>query len=1032
MRTLTANTTAQKNAASTEPVNILKLEFGGAVGTKYYSDRPLGAGDASSWDNAEARVVSWGRIAALIQETKFSPIGDLSIVLQDGDKTLKGYLDTVEFQHKQATLYQWFSGLAEGDLLPIAVGMITAPLRWSETAATITLDITDISTLKRVTIGKLADRDTFPYVAQRDEGRTLPIVFGSVKRTLTIDCNNGAVTELVRPCQANDTTLFVNDASRFPQGESITIRIDKELIIGSFAGNTFTATQRGAALVTNQVTDKAIDANNFRDTSLSDNDDTYTGYYVKVTSPDDVVWHQEITWYSGELRQVHYYPAIYSGLNAWTIPAGTTYDITSYARAHQVGAIVRYSQPAYVYILNDAASKAVKYLEGYGRLRIPTEHAGQDKITYADQDTWIRINANFYTIDRNDTATIPGRTITSATFSRPPKELYPGLKDGSIWATMEGVEDAGDGTGALIENPALIIREFLQRDVWMGLPDSDLNTDSFSEAESELACLKMAFALDKQRDSLQLIADLAYQARSAMLWDDGKARLAVLSNKLGDSVATLNAAKVRMDSLVIARTNFERVASEVTARYQRQAEERQVVVRDAAVEAAYGRRVRALDLWAYNTPKYVEAIATFWLTRWKYIYTEVRVSAFLTALELQRNDTVTLDLPNFFDAGQKARILDVHHQPGMGEGGVIDDIALRLRVPQFAGCETTCEIACETGAETGCFLACEIEAESDCWQCETSCEAGCELYCTTECEMNCVVGDSGGGGGGCGACETACESACESACEGRCELICETAGCEICETGCETGCQGTCETGCELGCETLCQSAGCEAYCQTGCETACESDCTTWCESGCEVDCEIGCETACETGECETGCETSCETGECETACETACETGCQASCQVCQTGCETACEPSCEAGGCEAGCEASCQTGCELSCESGECETGCETGCESGCQTSCETGCQTTCETGCETSEEGGEPSECCWPCLGLLPGFGLTDEACFDGPGPPEECMYGDCWYDESGDTTEYWGGQGCGEEPPGEPYVLYYYAYDDCEPE
>ena len=64
MRTLTANTTTQKNAASTTPINVVKIVFGGAVGTKWYADRDLGSGDASSYDNSEGRLISWGRLSA--------------------------------------------------------------------------------------------------------------------------------------------------------------------------------------------------------------------------------------------------------------------------------------------------------------------------------------------------------------------------------------------------------------------------------------------------------------------------------------------------------------------------------------------------------------------------------------------------------------------------------------------------------------------------------------------------------------------------------------------------------------------------------------------------------------------------------------------------------------------------------------------------------------------------------------------------------------------------------------------------------
>ena len=110
-RSLTAGATTSKNAATGTPINILKLELGGAVGTVYCSDRGLGTGDGSTWDNAQGRVVDWGSIAALLSESGGHAVGDAFVELQDADKMFKGYLDTVEWQGKPATVYQLFDGL---------------------------------------------------------------------------------------------------------------------------------------------------------------------------------------------------------------------------------------------------------------------------------------------------------------------------------------------------------------------------------------------------------------------------------------------------------------------------------------------------------------------------------------------------------------------------------------------------------------------------------------------------------------------------------------------------------------------------------------------------------------------------------------------------------------------------------------------------------------------------------------------------------------------------------------------------------
>jgi len=908
-RTLTDAAQTQSAATSATPINIVKIEFGGNVGTQFFSDRALGAADASSALNARNRVVHWGRMERVLAEQTAAAVGDCALELADADGLLKGYFDAVEFQRKRVTVYQHFDRLGESDMAPLLVGIINAPVTWSRKSATLRFDITDISTYHRATVGHVADKDTFPLVAERDENAVLPLVFGKVKRSEAVQALAGAAAVLVRACTATDTILYVDDASGFPQNQTIQIRIENELIEGHFAGNRFFVSGRGIDFLSSSTVTRAVDSYHLEDSSLTGEDNEYGPYYIRVTDPGGVTHHRNITYYSADTNRISYYPAILYNNATWTIPQGTTYGITTWARSHPAGSVVYYSLDSCAYILNDAPSSAVYRVEAYGRI-FSDEALADGQTNQLDIEGWIPLDPNDYTVNLNDTTTFPalGRAVTTLTLKRNPKELIPRLRDDRLWVDIDGVESVGDGSGIVVENPADVVKVLLKR--WVGLTDNDLDLSAFSATATALDGFAMAFTLNRQADGLHLCADLAFQSRCALLWRDGVAALSVLRNCVGQPATTVSTNELAAESLRIGRTDMEQLASEVVAQYRSGHETRAVVLRDGAVEAAFGRRVRALNLWAYNDRRMAVSVARFWLSRWKYLYEEVRLTTFLTSLALQRNDTVELDMADHFAASQRAWVRDIVHQPGHGEAGMMDGVTLGLQLPIMAGCSSTCETECESTGESGCLLHCEIEAESGCWQCETQCEALCELACTTEAELHCIVSDTGGGSDdGCGACETSCETGCEVDCETGCEIACET-GCEI---ACETGCESSCETACETGCET-----GCEVSCETGCESACET--------GCEVSCETGCEAACETG-----CEVSCETG-CEAACETGCEATCELSCEAtaCETGCEVTCELACEATACETGCEVACESGCESSCESG-CETGCESGCETG-----------------------------------------------------------------------------------------------------
>jgi len=812
-RPLTPGTAAEAAATATTPICILEIAFDGAVGTRYYAGRDLGAGDGSSPLDAEGRVAAWGPIARLYSEGTVNPVGDCRITLHDADRTLKGYFDTVGFQGKRVTVYQYFAGLAENDLQPILAGVVSAPVRWREADATCTFDITDLSTRHRKSLGTAVTADDLPFVSRADEGRVVPLVFGSVARSPMICCQGGVVTELVRDCTAEATKLFVNDAGRFPQGETIRIRVDDEVIEGTFGGNAFNVSQRGCDILAASTTTAARDERSFYDRTLSDTDGTYRGYFLKVTDPDQNVRYRQILRYSGEEHCLEYFPRILlQDGSEWTIPAGTAYGITSWARSHRTGARVVYHDTSYTFIVNDAPSKRVRAVEGYGTFA--------ELFSLADADTaeeawarrgrlregWSLLDPGTYTVNTCDTGIYgPDHPVTTVTFGRHPEEIFPSVR--ALSATLDGVEDAGDGTGELIEDPALVIRELLER--FVGVPAEEMDADSFDQASSDgTQYLTFGFTLTEIKHSLALAADLAFQARCALLWEDGRVRLQFLRNRLDAAALTLDTSNVAADSLEVLRTPAEAVVSEVRGRFTERGEPATVIARDAAVEALYGRRVRDIALWAYAERESAASVAGFWLERWKQPWQRVRLQTYLPALALQRRDVVALDWAAFFDAGQKARVVEVHHAPGSGEPPAIDTVALTLELPLAPGCSTTCETACETGTESGCYTACEAAVQS-CWQCETACEDACELFCTTEAQIGCVSNDAGCGD----ACETECQAYCESACETGCEVSCET-GCEV---SCETGCEVSCETGCETDCET-----GCETSCETGCETGAE------------------------------------------------------------------------------------------------------------------------------------------------------------------------------------------------------------------
>ncbi len=988
VRTLTGDAETQKNATRTAPINIIKIEFGGAIGTKFYSDQNLGDGDASSALNAAQRVISWGALSfgSPMGSTFVTADTTSDVEFQDADKSLLTYFRAVAYQNKDIIVYQHFSGLGANDLQAILEGIISDPPVWSE--GKLRVRLTDLSYRYRTNIGTIITREDLPYVAHQSQGQTVPLIFGSVKRSRCLGCQDALVTHLIRSCVVLDDTLFVENAEDFPQNETITIRVGSELMIGSFAGNTFTITDREWTILTSTVSVNELGVHDFMFIDWGLNavtDDVYKGLWIKADVDwggfGDVTWHCQIESYGADKQALFYENTGADPLS--TLVAGEPYEIVNKKEFHKEGTLV-FATGDYKYIVSDAPCADVKFLESYGR-RSAWQDASYDLgdgihiegSKYVEHEGWFTINPNLYVVDKNDTSIYgEDHPVTTVTFPRHLHDFEPKLA--GIYATVDGVESTGDGTGSVYTDPSAIIYVILNR--FVGVPVANIDAASISAASSAgTVYIPFGFVLTSVIDSIELCANLAFQARCMLLWEGGQARLLWLKDSLDASSLTISDSEIVQTSLSISRSSLDEIVSEVEGifypkgRHNRDGEKRSTVVTDAAVEAAYGRRVVSIDLWAHTSLHQASMITTFWHTRWKWVWERIEFSTFLTSLELERQDVVELDWVTFFMGGQKGRVLDIGHTPGSHEG--IDVIRLKLELPIGPGCETTCEVSCETQDETGCLSSCEASGSETCWQCETSCEDACELFCTSSSELGCVFGDSGCALDAPCPCEVTCETGCmiggcdQESCQTTCQDECEIA--QGCETGCETSCETDCETVCETGgCETSgCEMDGCETSCETGCETTCEKDCeSAACEGSCETDCELDCEIGGCQGACESACELDCESAACEGACETDCQVG---GCETegCQGSCESACEKECEADGCEGSCETdcekdceaiscqgSCETSCEKDCEFFGCQQGCETDCETGCETTCETGCETSCETGCETSVEDQE----------------------------------------------------------------------------
>ena len=150
-RTLAPAADSEKDALSTSPAVVVRVDYPAPVGTKYYSDRAV----AIAGLTVEARIVECGAIASDLAAGRRPAVTDCRLVLRDDDGALGAISDQVELQGSAATVYQHFDGLAAGTMTPVLTGVVSGPVERRARGAARAFDVPDCSRQGMVAVGPM-------------------------------------------------------------------------------------------------------------------------------------------------------------------------------------------------------------------------------------------------------------------------------------------------------------------------------------------------------------------------------------------------------------------------------------------------------------------------------------------------------------------------------------------------------------------------------------------------------------------------------------------------------------------------------------------------------------------------------------------------------------------------------------------------------------------------------------------------------------------------------------------------------------
>lgn len=595
MKTISSDTqTRIDKFGGEDPYCLLVIEGLGEI--LYFADRDT----TIDGIEVEGRIMSHGDVKTQtrIDET-VRTLGNFAVwnvTLSDNDERLRTLMQTNDIQGVTAKVYFVFEGQALSQATVLISGKIESPPEWAEGDRTLTFDV---ETPRRL--------DQIPYSPKESEGLDIdddavgnpwPLVYGDavkdIEATLVKTAPEGVLVETI---DQSATSFDVEDADEeFPQETYITIQVGDELMYGRFFGETF------------QVATRQVD----RYPSIA-----VTGTGAEITVPDGVrAVGSYIEVGDGTFggatpprslqvaycyKQVGNVCHMWNGSSSFIIKAGYYGRVNRYPYLVSQGArwehnsgtqVTLIAEDQVVYVANQIPSTAVYRVRAY-RQQTDSD-AGTSRRVLATVPT------SLYTVKLSDSSYNGATTIT---MDEPLSARGAGWDD-TIYVSLKS---------SVGSNPADIIEDVVTR-----FTDLTVDPESFATAQDLLRYDPMNFALARQGDALDIAAEIAWQARSAIVQSGDSVKLVYLASRPDQSEVSLSLTDeiLAEDGIVESRTPRENVITVMRGLWRKNSAEEEY--RKYTVETnveEYGRREAEYDIFCYQKRSLVKRCIDFWAAR---------------------------------------------------------------------------------------------------------------------------------------------------------------------------------------------------------------------------------------------------------------------------------------------------------------------------------------------------------------------------------------------------------------------------------
>jgi hypothetical protein len=676
----------------TEPITIVEIDWVEDDAPKLYADRTVG--------NIPGKIFSIGNLDNVINVSESDSSQELQLSLDDSDGTIKAIIDSNDIHKRSARVYQWFEGLDIDDRFLVFAGKISSPITWTERDQSITFSV--ISQLEDKEVGFSAEEGDFDWIPNHLIGRSWPMVFGTVLDVPAMQFNQAVSGTTLCPISSvigeeyhNAMPLggidpswgtniglqnkqrsmlwcaheaFKRAAFKWPDKKEEYTQKASEILdqindIASTVANSQAqkasqeacgATQREATLenareggcnpvrilggedfpqneiisiqVRGAILTGYFSGDNFHYSSIVDADkeakaeakyNSAIDHQCETPAPSQKFdFSMQVP--CGLGNQFFNSPNCMCRHYGYLISTGPhkSRPNTNQVAEHlwiDSGARVTIYSDEYIYYVASIIPGTVLAVKAY-----KTFEGGEERLVNVPDDFWFVETQNY------------GPVTAVQVVLKKPLSSYEdqGWRD-QIYVTFQS--DVGPHTCDILQ---YIIDNYT---------DLEYDTTSFTAIRSKLDPFPMNFPILDRKNTLEVLQEIAFQARCALWLSNGKFYIKYLPEE-PTSDDTITVSDLDSDTgIELEMTSTEDLVTKMIVEWWLSwAEDANKIILRHNI-AKYGTQQETFSFYCFNQPDIVLKAATFWLIRKSNTWKKIRFRTFLPFLNLEVFDTATLD-----------------------------------------------------------------------------------------------------------------------------------------------------------------------------------------------------------------------------------------------------------------------------------------------------------------------------------------------------------------------------------------------------